>query len=38
MNKEYYIKRNEQVTRIIYGDKIDKDRNIVGTNIWFDYL
>ena len=33
---EYYIKRNEEIARQRYGDRIDKCRNVVGTDIWFD--
>ena len=35
-NYEYYIKRNEEIARQRYGDRIDENGNVVGTNIWFD--
>lgn len=35
-NKSFFIKRNEQTARKLYEDKIDKDRRVIGTNIWFD--
>ena len=31
-----YIERNEQVARELYGLRLDKDRRVIGTNIWFD--
>ena len=36
MDKEFFIDRNRQVAKELYGDKIDKDRKVIGTNIWFD--
>lgn len=36
INKYFFIKRNEQTARQIYGDKIDNNRRVIGTNIWFD--
>lgn len=36
MSKEYYIKRNEETARLIYGDKINANRKVEGTSIWFD--
>lgn len=36
MDKEYYIKRNEETARLIYGDKINANRKVEGTSIWFD--
>ena len=31
-----YIKRNEEIARERYGDKIDENRKVKGTKIWFD--
>lgn len=31
-----YIKRNAETAKMLYGDKLDKDRKVIGTNIWFD--
>lgn len=36
MNKEYYIKRNEKAAKSLYGNKIDSNKKVNGTNIWFD--
>lgn len=36
MDKEYYIKRNEETAKSLYGDKINANREVQGTNIWFD--
>lgn len=36
MDKEYYIKRNEETARLIYGNKINTNREVEGTSIWFD--
>ena len=33
---DFYIKRNEQVAKRIYGDRLDEDRRVKGTSIWFD--
>ena len=33
---DFYIKRNEQVARKKYGKRLDDNRRVVGTNIWFD--
>ena len=32
----FYIERNKQVAMEKYGDKLDKNRNIVGTDYYFD--
>ena len=31
-----YINRNEEVARQKYGEKLDEDRKVKGTKIWFD--
>ena len=36
MDKEYYIKRNEEAAKSLYGDKINPNREVEGTSIWFD--
>ena len=36
MDKEFYIKRNRQTAYLLYGYKLDENRRVVGTNIWFD--
>ena len=33
---DFYIKRNEQVAKEKYGEWLDENRRVVGTNIWFD--
>ena len=33
---DFYIKRNEQIAREKYGELLDENRRVVGTNIWFD--
>lgn len=33
---DFYIKRNEQVVKEKYGEWLDDNRRVVGTNIWFD--
>lgn len=37
MNKEFYAKKNKQTAISIYGDRLDENRKVIGTNIWFDY-
>ncbi len=37
MNKEFYAKKNKQTAIFIYGDRLDENRKVIGTNIWFDY-
>lgn len=32
----FYIERNKQVAMEKYGDKLDKNRNIVGIDYYFD--
>ena len=34
---EFYIKRNEETAKQLYGNKLDENRRVIGTNIWFDY-
>lgn len=34
----YYTERNKQVALEKYGDRLDTNGNIVGTNYYFDYL
>lgn len=36
MDKDFYIKRNELTARKLYGDRLDENRRVKGTNIWFD--
>lgn len=36
MDKAYYIKRNEETAKSLYGDKINVNREVEGTNVWFD--
>lgn len=31
-----YINRNEEAARQKYGEKLDEDRRVKGTKIWFD--
>lgn len=33
---EYYVNRNKEIAYASYGDLIDENRSVVGTNIWFD--
>lgn len=37
MNKEFYVEKNKQTAISIYGDRLDENRKVIGTNIWFDY-
>ena len=30
------VERNKSVAKELYGDKLDKNRRVVGTDIWFD--
>lgn len=32
----WYIERNHQIAYTRYGNLIDKDKRVAGTNIWFD--
>lgn len=32
-----YIERNRQVAFDRYGDRLDENRRVKGTDIWFDY-
>lgn len=33
---EIYIKRNKETAIALYGDRLDENRRVKGTNIWFD--
>ena len=33
MNKEFYAKKNKQTAISIYGDRLDENRKVIGTNI-----
>ena len=33
---DFYIRRNEIVAREIYGDRLDQNGRVKGTNIWYD--
>jgi hypothetical protein len=33
---EFYIRRNEETAKRLYGNKLDENRRVKGTNIWFD--
>ena len=35
-DERYYIQRNKEVAMELYGNRLDADRNIVGTNYYFD--
>ena len=37
IDKPYYIKRNEETARVLYGDLLDENRRVEGTDIWFDW-
>lgn len=37
MNKEFYAKKNKQTAISIYGDRLDENRKVIGTNISFNY-
>ena len=32
----FYIERNKQVAMERYGERLDKNKNIIGTNYYFD--
>ena len=36
MDKEFYINQNRKTAYLLYGDKLDENRKVIGTNIWFD--
>lgn len=36
-NAKYYIERNKKIAAEKYGGLLDKDRNIQGTNFYFDH-
>ena len=31
-----YVKRNEDTAKRLYGNRLDENRRVKGTNIWFD--
>lgn len=33
----WYLQRNKESAIRLYGDRLDKNRKVKGTNIWFDY-
>ena len=33
---EFYIKRNEDTAKRLYGNRLDENRRVKGANIWFD--
>lgn len=35
-DRDFYIKRNREVAFALYGSRIDENRRVRGTNIWFD--
>lgn len=35
--KNFYVEKNKQIAISIYGDRLDENRKVIGTNIWFDY-
>lgn len=37
INEEFYVKRNEESARERYGDLLDENRRVKGTDIWFDW-
>lgn len=38
MDKSKYINRNKESALARYGDRLDDDRNVVGTDFYFDYF
>ena len=34
----YYIRRNKEAATEKYGDKLDENRNIIGTDYYFDSM
>ena len=36
-DEDYYIKRNKLVALEKYGNRLDKNKNIIGTNYCFDW-
>lgn len=37
MDVQTYIERNRQTANSLFGNQLDGDRNIVGTDLYFDY-
>ena len=35
-DRGFYIKRNEETAKRLYGNRLDENRRVKGTNIWFD--
>ena len=33
---DWYIERNKEIAMKQYGDRLDENRRVKGTNIWFD--
>lgn len=33
---DFYINKNRETAIALYGDRLDENRNIVGTNFYFD--
>lgn len=33
---DFYINKNKETAIALYGDRLDENRNIVGTNFYFD--
>ena len=38
MDKEKYIQRNKESALARFGDRLDDNRNVVGTDFYFDYF
>ena len=36
LDYNYYINRNKEIAYARYGNLIDKNRRVKGTDIWFD--
>ena len=37
-NPQLYVKRNREVALRRYGNLLDENRKVVGTDIWFDEM
>lgn len=35
-DREFYIQRNKSVALELYGSRLDENRRVKGTDIWFD--
>ena len=35
-DRGFYVKRNEDTAKRLYGNRLDENRRVKGTNIWFD--